>query len=90
MTGYFTWQTLLTYSGSTLATTLITQFLKGLKPFSLLPTRVLSYFIALTIMVAAELATAGFYWSDIVIAVINAVVVALASNGAFDAVKSKK
>ena len=86
MTGYFTWQTLLTYSGATLATTLITQFLKGLKPFSLLPTRALSYFIALTIMVSATLATVGVYWNDLLIAVINAVVVALASNGAFDAV----
>jgi len=87
MEGYFTWQTLLTYSGATLATTIITQFLKGIRAFDRLPTRVLSYFTALVIMLASILATEGFAWGDLALAAVNAVVVALAANGAFDAVK---
>ena len=90
MDGYFTWQTLLTYSGATLATTVITQFLKEIKALDRLPTRILSYFTALVIMLASILATEGFAWGDLAIAAINAVVVALAANGAFDAVKRKE
>lgn len=88
MEGYFTWQTLITYSGATLATTLLTQFLKDVKPFKLLHTRLLSYLIALTVIVLSTLALRGFEWRELAMAVINAVVVALASNGAFEAVKN--
>ena len=90
MSGYFTWQTLITYSGATLATTLITQFLKEIGFLKKLPARLLSYLTALTVMLAATVALQGFMWSDIVMAFINAVVVALAANGAFDAVNGEK
>lgn len=89
MEGYFTWQTLITYSGATLATTLLTQFVKDVKPFKLLPTRILSYFIALAIITASALAVHGADWRELAMAVINAAVVALASNGAFEAVRGK-
>ena len=87
MENWFTWQTLMTYSGATLATTLITQFIKGIRPVDRMPPRLLSYCVALTLTAASTIATEGLVWSDLVMAAINAVVVALASNGAFDAVK---
>ncbi len=89
MDGFFTWQMLMTYSGAVLATTVITQFLKGLPFIVKIPTRVVSYVIALAVMIGAMLFTDGFSWSGIAMAFINAVVVALASNGAFDAVTLK-
>ncbi len=89
MEGWFTWQMLMTYSGATLATTLITEFLKGIGPIARLPTRLVSYIIALTLTVVSTVASEGFVWSDIAMAVINAVVVALAANGAFDAVAKR-
>ena len=90
MEGFFTWQTLLTYSGATLATTIITQLLKEINALDKLPSRVLSYFTAALVMTASVLATKGFAWADMAMALINAVVVALAANGAFDAVKREK
>ena len=86
MNSFFTWQMLLTYSGATLATTLITQFLKGLRWIDRLPTRLLSYIVALTVMVSAAAAAGSVRWDEYLMAAINAVVVALAANGAFDAV----
>ncbi len=86
MNSFFTWQTLMTYSGAVLATTLVTQFLKGLPYIVKIPTRIVSYFIALATMICATVFTDGFTWSGFAMSFINAVVVALASNGAFDAV----
>lgn len=90
MNGFFTWQTLITYSGAALATTLITQFFKDAGPIKRLPTRLFSYFIALAVICASTVAVKGFVWSELAMAFINAVVVALASNGAFDAVVSAR
>ena len=78
----------MTYSGATLATTLVTQFIKEIGLLAKLPTRLVSYFTALLIMLASTLATRGAVWEELAMAVINAVVVALASNGAFDAVNA--
>lgn len=89
MNGFFTWEMLLTYSGATLATTLITQLFKDMRPFSYVPKRLLSYIFALLIIVASGLASNGFRIADIAMAFVNAAVVALAANGAFDAVKGK-
>ena len=90
MEGFFTWQTLITYSGAALATTLITQLLKDIGPIKRLPARALSYFAALAVMISATVAVNGCDISELAIAPINAAVVSLASNGAFDAVSSSK
>ena len=44
---FFTWAVLLTYAGATLATSLITQLIKGLGFIDKIPTRITSYAIAL-------------------------------------------
>ena len=89
MNNFFTWEILMTYSGATLAATLVTQFVKDLPFVTKLPTRLVSYIAALVIMVSATLFTEGFTWGSAVMACINAVVVALASNGAFDAMQTQ-
>lgn len=88
MQEFFTWESLLTCTGATLVTTLITQFFKELTVFKRLPTRVFSYIIAVSVMLAAMAFEGSFSLRNAAIALINAVVVALASNGAFDAVVS--
>lgn len=90
MNGFFTWQTLVTYSGAALATTLITQFFKEMGPIKRIPTRLLSFITALAVIIASTIASKGLLWDELLMAPINAVVVALASNGAFDAVTSAK
>lgn len=89
MNSFFNGEMLMTYSGATLAVTLITQFLKGIRWVDRIPTRLVSYVIALIIMTVAALARGGCTWQELALTVVNAVVVALAANGAFDAVKGK-
>lgn len=86
MDGFFTWQGLLTCSDATLATAMITQLLKETGFLKRFPTRALSLIVALTILFAATFMEAGPDASKLLLAVINSFVVALASNGAFDAV----
>ena len=90
MESFFTWEMLLSYSGATLATALLTQFIKEVKPVSRVPARLLSYFIALLLMEASIIASHGLRWDEMLMAVINAAVVALASNGAYDAVNKER
>lgn len=90
MNEFFTWAVLLTYAGATLATSLITQLIKGLGFIDKIPTRITSYAIALVVLVAATFFTGGLTLEAGALCVINAVVVSLASNGAFDAVTAKK
>ena len=84
----FTWQSLTTYAGSVLATTTITQFLKELGALKRLPTRVLSYAVATAILLLATGFTVGLTVSRLVLCPINAAMVSLASNGAFDALNA--
>ena len=87
---FFTWAVLLTYAGATLATSLITQLIKGLGFIDKIPTRITSYAIALVVLLAATFFTGGLTLESGVLCVVNAVVVSLASNGAYDAVARNK
>ena len=90
MNEFFTWTTLATYAGATLATSLITQLIKGLGFIDKIPTRITSYAIALVVLVAATFFTGGLTLEAGALCVINAVVVSLAANGAYDAIARKK
>ena len=87
MNEFLTWETLGTFAGCALATGVLTQFLKEL--FKKLPTQWLSYIIAVVLLFAATAATGGFAqpWTVWAMIPLNAVIVSLSSNGAFEAVK---
>ncbi len=89
MNEFFTWAILATYAGATLATTLVTQLLKGIGFIDRIPTRIFSYVVALIILLAATFFTGALTWNTAALCVVNAVVVSLAANGAFDAVSTK-
>ena len=89
MNEFFTWANLATYAGATLATSLITQVVKGIGFIANIPTRITSYVIAVVILIAATFFTGAFTLEAAVLCLINGVVVSLASNGAFDAVSGK-
>ena len=88
MNEFFSWGTLATFAGATAATAVVTQFLKSV--WTKLPTQILSYILAVVILVPATLFTAGVDWPALLMVPLNAVVVSLASNGAFDAVNRAK
>lgn len=87
---FFTWDALMTCTGATLATTLFTQFFKNLPVIKKLPTRIFSYIVAVTVMLLSAAFTDGLTLSNAAISLVNGVIVALASNGAYDAVSAQK
>lgn len=90
MNEFFTWSALGTYAGAVLCTTIVTQLLKGISFVDMIPTRIFSYFIALCVLVLATLFGGEISVSNVALCFVNAAVVSLASNGAFDAVAGKK
>ena len=90
MNSFFDSDMLLTYSGATLAVTLITQFLKGIRWVDRLPTRAVSYLIALIIMLCGSLTCGPVRWQELLLVPVNAVVVALAANGSYDALSRRR
>lgn len=89
MNELLTWQSLSTYAGATLATGVITQFVKELGILKRIPTRLVSYGIAAVLLLLATAFTGGFTLPRMALAPINAALVSLASNGAYDAMNAK-
>jgi CHASE2 domain-containing sensor protein len=87
MNDFFTWEMLATLAGCSLATGVLTQFLKSTIK---IPTQWLSYIIAVTLLFAATLFTGGLTLSTGGIIPLNAVIVALSSNGAYSAIVRTK
>ncbi len=86
MDTFLSWQTLTTHAGVTLATGVVTQFLKEFGVLKKLPTRLLSYIIAVLLLLLATAFTSGLTLSRALLCPINAIGVSLASNGGFDAI----
>lgn len=87
MDTFFTWEYLLTFAGCVLATGLVTQGLKQLLPK--ISAQIISYVVALAIMVVGQVATGIMTgWDMVALDLINAMVVSLSSNGGYDAIAS--
>lgn len=85
MNEFLTWDVLLTYGGCVAGTVLVTEWLK--KIFSKVPTQIVSFVISVLILVVGHIATATFELGQIPLYLVNSIVVSLASNGGFDALK---
>ena len=90
MNEFFTWATLGTYAGCVLATSLITQFIKEWSFLKPIPTRLVSYVIALLVLLAANAIAGTLDLPAAGLCVVNAVVVSLAANGGYDGYESLK
>ena len=90
MNDFFSWTMLATYSGAVLATGLITQFIKNFNGISKLPTQLLSYLVAFVVLILATWFTDALTVESAVMCILNSVVVAFASNGAYEAVSVKR
>lgn len=81
----FTWESLATIAGATLATLLFVQLLKlPLDKVWKIPTRIVVYVIALIILLLATLFTGSLTVESGVLTAVNAVIVALAAMGAYE------
>jgi len=90
MNEFFTWAILGTYAGCVLATSLITQFIKEWSFLKPIPTRLVSYVIALLVLLAANAIAGTLDLPAAGLCVVNAVVVSLAANGGYDALSTVK
>ena len=85
MNEFVNWTTLGTYAGAVMMVTLITQFLKQ-TPLGKLNAQLLSYVIAVLILIGAEAFNgATVTVQGVILCPLNAVIVALAANGTYDA-----
>lgn len=82
---FFTWEVLATFAGCVTATIIVTELLK--KFIKKLDPQIISFVIALLILVIGQLVSNTFTWKGIALDAINAVVVSFAANGGFDAAK---
>ena len=84
---FVTWQILTTYAGALAVVSLITQFTKGIGWIVKMPTQIWSYLVAVVTMLLANLFTGQLTLENTVLTLFNAIIVALAANGGYSAVK---
>lgn len=83
---FLSWDILATFAGVAACTGLLTQMLKSVT--AKLPTQWLSYIIAVVLLVITTAATGGWMqpWTVWALVPLNAALVSLASNGAYQAI----
>lgn len=86
MNEFLTWDYLLTFGGCVAGTAIVTQFLKKAPWTQKIGAQLVSYVIALVILVVAQFATGTMNWQLAALDIFNAAVVSFASNGVYDAV----
>ena len=85
MNEFVTWEALGSYAGAVMMVTLITQFLKG-TPLGHWNSQLVAYLMAAALLVGAESANGRpLTVQSTVLCLLNAVMVALAAGGAYDA-----
>ena len=84
---FVTWTTLATYAGALTMVLIITQFIKSIGFLKKVPTQLVSYILALLILYPAHLFTGQLNATNAVLILFNGVIVALAANGGFAALK---
>lgn len=90
MSEFVTWEALGGYAGAVMMVTLITQFLKG-TPLGKWNCQLVAYVIAVVLLIGAEAFSGQPVTArGVTLCLLNAVMVALAANGVYDAAKPKK
>lgn len=91
MSEFVTWEALGGYAGAVMMVTLITQFLKG-TPLGKWSSQLVAYVIAVVLLIGAEIfGGQPVTVQGVTLCLLNAVIVALAANGMYDATaKGKK
>jgi len=87
---FFDWSILNTYAGAALAVAYIVEMTKTLPTIINIPTQLWSYLVSLITLLLAMAFDVGFTLQGAGLAVFNAVLVSLASNGGYDVVQRVK
>lgn len=89
MEEFVTWGSLGTYAGCAMMVTLITQFLKQFSFMKNINSQIISYFVAVLILIGSLcFSNSGepVNTETVILCFVNAVIVALGSNGIYDGV----
>ena len=86
----FTWEYLASAAGAAAAVAILTQFAKYVPFLNKAPTQLVSYVISVVVMLAASFFTGALTADSAALIPLNAVVVMLAANGAYDTLSKKK
>lgn len=84
---FVTWAGLATHAGALTMVGLIVQFTKGIPFIDRMPTQLWSYIVSLVVLYAANFFTGQLTVDNAALILFNAAIIALASNGGYDAVK---
>lgn len=90
MSGDFvTWNSIMSYAGAVTLTTIMTQFFKQIPGINKVNSQLLAFIIAVLLLETATVFSGGWAFETAVLSLVNGVVVALASNGTYDAISTK-
>lgn len=84
---FFDWSYLGTFAGSLAAVLVVTELIKDIAWLKKIPTQIVSWILALAVILLAQGFTGGLTAQSGVIAVFNAAMVSLAANGGYEALK---
>lgn len=87
---FFDWNILGSFAGAALAVAVLTQLTKEIPLIRHIPTQLWSYLLSLATLVLAQVFTGGFRMDGAVLALFNAALVSLASNGGYAAISRIK
>lgn len=87
---FFDWNMLGGYAGATLAVGVITETIKDIPGLKKIPTQVVSYVLALIVLMLAMVFGDGFTARAAVLAVFNAALVSLGANGGYSVIQRVK
>jgi len=90
LSDFFTYATLGTLAGTITATTLIVQYIKDLKPFKQIPTRLLVLIVSFTIILITSLIKKQFSIKNIPLYLINSLLAATSAIGSWHSITDIK
>lgn len=84
MDKFFTYEMLLTYATCVTAVFGVTQFIKDLPAIKKIPTKYVSFFISLAIVIITNIAVNNFKISNILLYILSSIFISMNANGIYD------
>lgn len=90
MDKFFTYEMLMTYATCVTAVFGTTQFIKEIKGIKRIPTKYLSFLVAVIIIILTNIATNQFKVANILLYILSSVFISMNANGIYDFDSKKK
>lgn len=90
MDKFFTYEMLLTYATCVTAVFGVTQFIKDIKGIKRIPTKYLSFLVAVIIIILTNIATNQFKVANILLYILSSIFISMNANGIYDFDSKKK